>query len=132
MINDIVRRLIENHRLDEMAISKSEAIASCMQLGTEFYEHFHKVYVGGIEDVDFKHHCKEMYNWYNSVRKIVLKSNKKPINNDQIYRWFFLAGSESYILFQDTNEVDAYEEFIQKLLSGDDRMFSDIIEDILR
>lgn len=131
MIENIVARLMENHRIDEMAISKGEALATCMQLGTEFYEHFHKVYVGGLEDRDFKHHCGEMQGWYNSVKKIVLKSNKKQLNKDQLYRWFFLAGSESYVLFKDREESSMYESFVKKILDNDYRKFSGILEEII-
>lgn len=129
-ISDIIKRLMENHRLDEMSISRGEALATCIELGTEFYEHFHKVFVGGTKDRDFKHHCSEMQGWYNSVKKIVLSYNKKTLSKDQLYRWFFLAGSETYVTFNDEREAAMYDQFVKIVLEGDERLFSDILEEI--
>lgn len=128
--SNIIKRLMENHRVDEMSISRSEALATCIGLGNEFCDHFHKLYVGGLEDRDFKHHCSEMQGWYNSVKKIVLSYNKKILSKDQLYRWFFLAGSETYVIFDNKREAALYDQFVKIVLEDDTRLFSDILEEI--
>lgn len=103
--------------LIEMAYERNDAIERCANLGKQFIEHFKKVVDGGVNDDDFGHHCNEMQVWYNDVKNIVLKYNKKKITNSQLIDWFFTIGSSvEYIL--DDKYVDFYEDFIIILLNN--------------
>lgn len=119
------------HTIKEMAVTRSEGIASCISLGHKFYEHFHKIYLEGIYSNDFKHHCGEMSGWFNSVSDIVFSYNKKRITDDQLYRWFFLAGSELYVLFKNLNEANMYDKFVKILLKNKSRSISDLLIKLL-
>ena len=45
-MKEIVKRLMKNHRIDEMAYERNDAIDRCASLGKKFIAHFHKVYLG--------------------------------------------------------------------------------------
>ena len=120
------------HIIKEMAVTRGEGIASCMTLGHKFYEHFHKIYLEGIYSDDFKHHCGEMFGWFNSVVSMVFSYNKKRITDDQIYRWFFLAGSELNILFKNQYEANMYDKFVKLLLKNKSKSISDLLIMMLR
>ena len=119
------------HIIKEMAVTRSEGIASCIILGHKFYEHFYKIYLEGIYSNDFKHHCGEMSGWFNSVIDMVFSYNKKRITDDQIYRWFFLAGSELDVLFNDSKEAFIYNKFVKILLKNKSESISDLLIKIL-
>ena len=57
--------------LNEIAMSRRDAIDKCSDLGYQFVKHFKKVIQEGIESEDFHHHCKEMQSWYEQVKDIV-------------------------------------------------------------
>lgn len=126
-MEDIIKKLMENHRVDEMAMEQSKAISMCRSLGKQFIEHFHKVYVGGLKDRDYKHHCHEMQTWYNDAKSIKLKSNNKVISRIHLVDWFFTVGAGVDDFLHDEDEIDMYEEFTLKLLTDP---FSDV-EDAL-
>lgn len=131
-MSEIVKRLMENRRLHEMAYERSDAIDRCASLGKEFVEHFHKIYQSGIKDKDFNHHCQEMQSWYESVSKIVLKSNKKLISNNQLIDWFFTVGSSVEYLFHDEGEIDLYNKFMIILLAqGESKKIVEILQELL-
>ena len=118
-MKEIVKRLMKNHRIDEMAYERNDAIDRCASLGKKFIEHFHKVYLGGLNDVDFSHHCAEMQNWYEDVRSIRLKSNKKLLTIMNLSDWFFSAGAGVEDFLYDPREVEAYDYFVDTLVTND-------------
>lgn len=115
--------------LSEVAMERSDAIGKCMELGSEFIEHFIKVADEGPYNRDFEHHCKEMQTWWNLVKSIQLRYNKKLISNSQLMDWFFSRGSSiEYVIpikFQ-----DAYEEFCIKLLNDKNKSITDAIKEL--
>lgn len=128
----IIKRLIENHRVDEMAYERSDAIDRCASLGKRFIEHFIKAYLEGNSSDDFKHHCQEMQSWFDEVSSIVLKSNKKVISNNQLIDWFFTRGSSVDLLFDDEDMIDIYNEFMIELLSSKrTKRVVDILEELI-
>lgn len=110
-------------------MERSDAIGKCMELGSEFIEHFIKVADEGPYNRDFEHHCKEMQTWWNLVKSIQLRYNKKLISNSQLMDWFFSRGSSiEYVIpikFQ-----DAYEEFCIKLLNDKNKSITDAIKEL--
>lgn len=104
--------------INEMAYDRSYIIDKCYSLGIQFIKHFKKVYSLGINDKDFKHHCQEMQTWYDIVKNMVLKSNNKRINNEQLVDWFFTAGSSIEVLFGNDEAGDIYSELIAELISN--------------
>lgn len=104
--------------INEMAYDRSYVIDTCYSLGMQFIKHFEKVYSLGINDKDFKHHCQEMQTWYDTVKNMVLKSNNKRIDNDQLVNWFFTAGSSIEVLFGNDEAGNIYDELIAELISN--------------
>lgn len=129
-MEEIISRLMDNHRVDEMALKRADAIELCMSLGSKFIEHFHKIYVGGLQDIDFNHHCHEMQAWYDKASSIVIKATKKSISNSELNDWFFTVGSSVDSLLNDSDEIDKYEIFMKKLDRGDS--IKELLTDILR
>jgi hypothetical protein len=117
--------------LKEMAYSRDEAMSKCYNLGKEFIIHFHKIYKEPNAEV-VHHWTKEMQAWYDEIRGIVLKHNKKKLNGTQLRDWFFTAGGDpdDYfgIRYEDHPldyyvESESYQEFIDNLL-----MLNDVYE----
>ena len=123
--------IIKESNLIEMAMDRNKAIAVCMQLGDEFIEHFHKVYLEGVNSINFNHHCSEMTGWYKRVKRIVLSNNKKQISVKQLEDWFFCAGSSYNKLFNNYDEIIKYKEFFKLLLKNIDTSISDILKCVL-
>ena len=123
--------IIKESNLIEMAMDRNKAIAVCMQLGDEFIEHFHKVYLEGVNSINFNHHCSEMTGWYKRVKRIVLSNNKKQISVKQLEDWFFCAGSSYNKLFNNYEEIIKYKEFVKLLLKNTDTRISDILKCVL-
>lgn len=117
--------------LNEMAITRSEAIDKCYSFGKQFIEHFHKIMSEGKSADEFKHHCKEMQNFYDYVKQITLKQNNKKLPIDYLINWFFTIGSNVDEVIKEPY-VDIYEQLMIRLLQ--DRMNSkvfDILNELL-
>lgn len=112
--------LEEAFQLNEMAMSRIDAIDRCYSLGKPFIEHFHKIYLD-TENPARNHWESEMQNWYNMVRDITLKPKNKHLNMSQMKDWFYSFGSSYEEFFnEDSDEIEAYESFIDELdESGD-------------
>ena len=126
----IIKKMMENHRLDEMSTTRADAILKCISLGKQFIEHFHKVYVGGLKDKDFEHHCHEMQTWYNDINSIKLKSNNKSLTKVNKIDWFFTAGASTEDLLPEGNELDMYENLIIRLLATNNKIV-DLMRELL-
>ena len=115
------------NKLNEMALSRSDAIDRCMNLGNQFINHFHKAVLDTIEE-SFSHHCSEMQNWFNMVKDIVLKHNGKRIKSDDLINWFFTAGSSVELKIEEKYQ-EIYEELYLRLLGNRN---SSNVENILK
>lgn len=117
----------------DMAMEQSKAIDKCSSLGKQFVKHFEKIYEEGINSKNFLHHCKEMRNWYDDCRNIILKTNNKPISKQNLIDWFFsCCGYGSQYMLRPTEEKEIlYEDFYIALLYSNDEI-SNILTKILQ
>lgn len=104
-------------RINEMALSRADAIDKCISLGKKFAEHFNKLFYD--EDFEKNHHLSEMQVWYNSVKSIKLSYSSKYISNTKLVEWFFTAGEDVEDIIK-LNLIDLYEEFIINVLKTND------------
>lgn len=101
--------------LNEMAMSRGDAIDLCISLGEKFIEHFNKIVELGLNDEYFNHHCVEMQAWFDRVNKIKLKTTNKNLTIEQLVDWFFTCGENIEDVVSETS-VELYNNFIIKLL----------------
>ena len=78
----------------EMAYVRADAIDHCSTLGKRFVEHFIKICDEGVTSPDFRHHCQEMQSWWDDVKGIKLKEDKKLISVSNLNDWFFTLGRD--------------------------------------
>lgn len=112
---------IKDNDLVDMALTRQDAMDRCVSLGKKFIEHFDKIY-NNRNNNTFNHWAKEMKNWLNQVKEIKLKPKNNYILNGQLRDWFFTAGAapEDFMLNPDDKELQMYDNFCEKLLSGKD------------
>ena len=112
---------IKDNGLFDMALTRQDAIDRCISLGKKFIEHFDKIYNNRNNNA-FNHWAKEMKTWLNQVKEIKLKPKNNYILNGQLRDWFFTAGAapEDFMLNSDDKELQMYDSFCEKLLSGKD------------
>ena len=112
---------IKDNGLFDMALTRQDAIDRCISLGKKFIEHFDKIYNDRNNNA-FNHWAKEMKTWLNQVKEIKLKTKNNYILNGQLRDWFFTAGAapEDFMLNPDDKELQMYDSFCEKLLSGKD------------
>ena len=107
--------------LNEMAMSRADAISRCYGIGKQFIIHFHKIYTSPDDTTTINHWASELQGWYNEARDIRLKPKNKPLNNSQMKDWFYSFGNSYEEFFnEDAEEIDAYETFIDLLDASDD------------
>ena len=105
----------------DMAYERKDAVSQCFVLGNQFIEHFKKTLEDDRKEASPNHHAKEMQNWLNSVRQIVLKSNNKTLSDDQLLNWFFLRGSNPEVLFAEEIEArEKYKKFLEEIFEDFD------------
>lgn len=119
--------------LNEMAVTRAQAIETCIHLGRQFIEHFHKVYAEGKYSQDFPHHCTEMQTWLNDARRLKLKTTKRYIDTSNLIDWFFTAGEavDKDLGFDDYEEADLYNEFFIALCANKSSKVIDVLNKIL-
>ena len=112
---------IKDNGLFDMVLARQDAIDRCISLGKKFIEHFDKIYNNRNNNA-FNHWAKEMKTWLNQVKEIKLKPKNNYILNGQLRDWFFTAGAapEDFMLNPDDKELQMYDSFCEKLLSGKD------------
>lgn len=123
--------------ISEQAKERSKIYSLCFELGKPFIEHFHKVCQDIINnDIDnYMHHCREMQGWWNKVKDIRYKHNKKKITDDNLIDDFFTCGAISED-FLSKNEAYIYDNLFVPILLLDreqkiSNVFDKIKEDIL-
>lgn len=108
-----------------MALSLTQAMDRCMDLGEKFAEHFNKIVDEGISSNNFTHHCIEMQSWWDKVKNLRLKHNNKVISNVNLIDWFFTGGKDVEDLINE-DKVNLYNEFLVKLLIDRNRSIEDL------
>ena len=126
-------------RLTEMAMQHQRMIDRCCEKGEQFIEHFIKIMEGGLNDIDFKHHCSELIGYFNSIKNIVCKSDNKLISNEDLDDYFFTVCSNYDIIFNNIYEHPEYIEIYKKLeeyllnnRNNKNIIVSDFFESVLR
>lgn len=121
---------INENYLTEMAYKRADAIDRCFNLGKKFTEHFNIIAKLGKDDIDFKHHCQELQNWYDNARSIKLKENKQLIKRSELWDWFFTVGQNvEDVILEPYQEL--YEDFCFRLLSNTDKTIYKVLSELL-
>lgn len=109
--------------LNEMALSRSDAIDLCIGLGKQFIEHYRKI---SNNDCSFYHHVQEMQSWWDRVKRISLKPRSRRITDINLVDWFFTAGGdiEEYL---EEDLIDEYNKLIITILGNKDKKIIDIL-----
>lgn len=108
---------IKEDILNEMAISRSDAIDKCEELGIKFIEHFEKI-IKEPKSSSVNHWMNEMQRWLDRINKFVLTQNKKLIPTGDKINWFFNANSTPEILIKDSTIASKYEDFIEIIIKN--------------
>ena len=105
--------------VNDMALSRTDAMDRCISLGKRFIEHFDKVYKNP-NDSARNHWLSEMNAWWKSVKEIKLKNTNKPPLNGEYRDWFFTAGAnpEDFMKAPTYMESKSYDDFVNALLNG--------------
>lgn len=105
--------------INDMALSRTDAMDRCISLGKKFIEHFDKVYKNP-NDSARNHWLSEMNTWWKSVKEIKLKNTNKPPLNGEYRDWFFTAGAnpEDFMKTPTYMESKSYDDFVNALLNG--------------
>lgn len=63
-----------------------------------------------------------MQSWYNQVRDITLKEDKKPLSKDCLIDWFFTAtgNPDNFMSNPSREELNAYNDFTYNVLLNND------------
>lgn len=108
---------IKEDILNEMAISRSDAIDKCEELGIKFIEYFEKI-IKEPKSSSVNHWMNEMQKWLDRINKFVLTQNKKLIPTGDKINWFFNANSTPEILIKDSTIASKYEDFIEIIIKN--------------
>lgn len=95
-------------------LKRADAMELCSSLGRKFIGYFDKVYREPNKEVT-DNLCEKMQELYDSVCGIRLLPNNKFLNGTQMRDWFYTFGSDSSEYFNNDDENEAYEEFIDRL-----------------
>lgn len=126
-------KLLFEQSLNEMAMSRTDAIDRCENLGKQFIIHFDKVYNESDKEVRF-HWESEMNNFWGKVKDIKLKGNKNSLSFSNLYDWFFTAcqNVEDFMSSADKEtEEEVYNNFVISLYQNRDKNVSDILSDLI-
>lgn len=120
---------IDGIPLTEMSMPKSEICYRSSRLGRQFIDHFNKVLndLQSETNTSLSHHCQEMQSWWDYVRHLTYKHNKKYVSDKDMIEWFFSGGGN----YEDTvDSVSMYEQLINRMLHNRDKSIISIIKDI--
>lgn len=116
---DVQNKIAAIKKVRDMALSRTDAMDRCINLGKKFIEHFDKIYKE--PKAQARNHWEgEMQNWLNSVKQIKLKSTNDVILNGDLRDWFFTAGAnpQDFIKNPTNEELKVYDNFITNLVNG--------------
>ena len=113
-------KIIKEQMLNEMSVSRPEAMEKCEALGIKFIEHFVKIY-NNPHSQTVHHWSKEMQAWYDSVSRIKIKKINKPLTIPEKIDWFY-SFTDSYEDYfnNDEDKIYKYKQLITGVeLTGD-------------
>lgn len=113
--------------LNEMALSRRDAIDRCISLGTQFKEHFNKVIKDTPYSQDYIHHCIEMNAFWTQVKRIRLKGSNKFLSSELLVDWFFSAGGS---IEDDIDDSELYDKLISIMIYKRDILVKDAMREI--
>lgn len=117
----------------EFAYSAVKIRQDCRSLGRKFIEHWNKLYAD-IQNKNFKlakHHCQEMQTWWNDIKNLKYKHNKKVVTDEELYDSFFTCGQFSEDFIKDKQSLDVYEsKLIPVMLLDRNRSLFNIVDHI--
>lgn len=102
--------------LEDMALSRSDAIDKCKGKGIKFIQHFEKIFDNPNHQSVY-HWAKEMNSWLNDVKEYKLKESNDYILFGDLRDWFFTAaGTPDEFMKKPTQEkLKQYDRFVNKL-----------------
>ena len=105
--------------LNEMAMPRADVIYSSSRAGKVFLVHFDKLIkdFDSLSRLDLKHHCQEMQSWWDYVRGLTFKHNKKHVSDEDMKDWFFSAGGD-FTEVLDKETCLKYEQLIKEMLKN--------------
>lgn len=114
-------KILKEKYLTEMALSRSDAIITCIGLHKKFIEHFDKIYKATLETPvnmeNIPHWVTELSAFFGEIKSLKLKYNKKPLSNANIKDWFFTGGRNLEDFFKG-EESKKYKKFCKELLNS--------------
>lgn len=117
---------IDGIPLTEMSMPKSEICYRSSRLGRQFIDHFNKVLndLQSETNTSLSHHCQEMQSWWDYVRHLTYKHNKKYVSDKDMIEWFFSGGGN----YEDTvDNVSMYKLLVDCMLTNRDKSIISII-----
>ncbi len=106
-------------KIQDMTMSRRQAMNRAMDLAPRFVEHFNKIY-NNKSSIDINHWASEMQAWLNQILGIKLKETKKQLSLQEKMDWFFTNGSDSQTLFKDQSEAMIYDDFVDLVAVNND------------
>lgn len=87
-VHDVYSKATE--QIDKV-MTNASVITDCMNAGEQFIRCFDKVYRHKSEL--FKQTCEEMQSILDRIYSLRLKTDDKLLSSEQLFNWFFRAGS---------------------------------------
>ena len=106
-------------KIQDMAMSRRQAMNRAMDLAPRFVEHFNKIWQYP-QSTAGNHWASEMQAWLNQILEITLKETKHRLSLHEKMDWFFTNGSDSETLFKDQGEAMIYDDFIDLVAINND------------
>lgn len=104
--------------ITEQTLDRTKVLDIGLSLGAQFIKHFDKVY-NDTDEGTMKHHAREMQTWYDKVKNLVWKHNKKKLSKTDLIDIFFTVGSTPDTYLDNDTEIEVYEDFYLDLLNTD-------------
>ncbi len=98
-------------------MTRNDAMNRALDLSEMFILFFDKIYNNTTAE-ELNHWKSEMQSWLDSVKRIRVKPYNKPLSAQQMMDWFFSCGSDSITLFNNEDEANAYDDFVNDLILG--------------
>lgn len=116
-----ITHIQDSQKINDMALSRGDAIDVCMSLGKKFIEHFHKIYSNSTNEA-VNHWASEMNSWFYKAKNIKLKSSNCGITETQLRDWFFTSGANFTDFIDDCtiDEERIYDKFIRLVIDSND------------
>ena len=105
--------------VNDMTLSRRDAMDRCIGLGKQFISHFDKIYKNKNSD-DINHWIMEMNTFYKKVKEIKLKESNDEILSGDLRDWFFNAGAnvKDFMKNSTYEEEKLYDNFVNKVINS--------------